>query len=108
VSVLLVVAILLAVFVVGPPWNVLLVVGAVAVEAAEVWLFLRYSKRGRIQAGAETLLGATADVVEPLRPEGSVRAQGELWSARCAEGALPGEQVRVVGRDGLVLEVERL
>jgi membrane-bound serine protease (ClpP class) len=35
-----------------------------------------------------------------------VRLQGELWRARCAEGADAGEQVRVVALDGLTLLVE--
>jgi membrane protein implicated in regulation of membrane protease activity len=33
--------------------------------------------------------------------------QGELWRAHCAEGAAAGERVRVVGIDGLTLEVVR-
>jgi membrane-bound serine protease (ClpP class) len=36
-----------------------------------------------------------------------VRIDGELWQARAESGLAAGEPVRVVGRDGLVLEVER-
>lgn len=104
---LLVAAILLAVFVLGPPWNVLVVAGAAFVELAETWFWISYSKRRKVQVGAETMVGELAEVVEPLRPLGRVRVRGELWRARCEEGALPGERVRVRGLDGLTLEVER-
>jgi membrane protein implicated in regulation of membrane protease activity len=35
-----------------------------------------------------------------------VRLNGEIWEARCAAGASPGDRVRVIGRDGLTLVVE--
>jgi membrane protein implicated in regulation of membrane protease activity len=36
-----------------------------------------------------------------------VRISGEIWAARCSAGADVGEEVRVVGRDGLTLLVEQ-
>ncbi len=104
---ILVLAILLAVFVLESPWNVVAVAGAGAIETLEVVLFVRWSQRRRVQVGAETLIGETAEVVTPLRPDGQVRLHGELWRASCAEGALPGELVRIRGIDGLTLDVER-
>lgn len=101
-------AVLLAVFVLDPPWSFVAVGGAVAFEAAEAFVLVRWSQRRKVAMGAETLVGETGEVVDPLRPEGRVRVQGEVWRARCAEGALPGEQVRVRALDGLVLEVERI
>ena len=56
--------------------------------------------------GAETLIGASAEVVTECRPLGQVRVQGELWRARCELGASPGETVRIAGRDSLTLLVE--
>jgi membrane protein implicated in regulation of membrane protease activity len=106
--VILVGALLLAVFVLSPPWSYAVIAGAVAVELVEVVVFVRWSQRRRVQMGAETLVGETGVVVDPLRPEGRVRVQGELWRARCAGEALPGDRVRVRALDGLVLEVERL
>ena len=38
---------------------------------------------------------------------GQVRVQGELWRAHCPEGADSGDRVRIVGLDGLTLEVAR-
>jgi membrane-bound serine protease (ClpP class) len=104
---ILVLAVLLALFVLESPWNVVAIVGAGAIETLEVVVFVRWSQRRRVQVGAETLVGETAEVVTPLRPDGQVRLHGELWRASCAEGALPGELVRVTAVDGLTLEVER-
>jgi len=58
----------------------------------------------------EAVLGrpVEATVLDPCRPKGQVRVQGEIWEARCEAGADRGESVRIVGRDGLVLLVERV
>jgi membrane-bound serine protease (ClpP class) len=103
---LFVIAVILAVFVVPSPWGLVLVGVAAVIEIGETFFWIWLSQRHRIKMGAETLLGAAAEVVTPCRPEGQVRIQGELWRARCESGADPGEKVRVVERDGLTLLVE--
>jgi membrane-bound serine protease (ClpP class) len=51
--------------------------------------------------------GAQGTARTPLKPEGVVHVQGQLWSARVSTGELEaGESIRVVGRRGLVLDVE--
>jgi membrane-bound serine protease (ClpP class) len=104
---LLIGAVLLAVFVLPFGWGVAAVSAAAALEVAEIFFWIWLSKRYRIQVGAETLVGARAVVVTPCRPSGQVRVQGELWQATCPEGADPGETVRVVELDGLTLLVRR-
>jgi membrane-bound serine protease (ClpP class) len=99
-------AVLLALFVLPAPWGLVLVAASAVVEVAETYFWIRLSRRRRIQAGAETLIGARAVVASPCRPAGQVRVQGELWRARCEAGAEPGETVRIVGREGLTLLVE--
>jgi membrane protein implicated in regulation of membrane protease activity len=99
-------AILLAVFVVPAPWNVLLVVGALVVEVGETAFWIWLSKRRRPQVGAEALIGASALVTTPCRPIGQVRVHGELWRARCDVGADRGDTVLVRGLEGLTLVVE--
>jgi membrane protein implicated in regulation of membrane protease activity len=103
---LFVIAVILAVFVVPAPWGLVLVGVAALVEIGETFFWVWLSKRRRIQMGAETLIGAPALVVSPCRPDGQVRLRGELWGARCEAGADPGERVRVLDRDGLILLVE--
>ena len=104
---LLVLAILLAVFVLDRPWSAVVVVLAAVIEVAELFFWLWYSKRRRVQVGPETLIGRRAEVVYACMPEGQVKLQGELWRARCEEGARSGDRVRVKGRDELLLLVER-
>jgi membrane-bound serine protease (ClpP class) len=102
----LVVALFLALFVLPDPWALLVVVGALFLEIGEVFFWFWYTRRRRVQVGAETLIGLEGVVVTPCRPRGQVRLQGEIWDARCDAGAAAGERVRVVGREGLTLAVE--
>jgi membrane-bound serine protease (ClpP class) len=102
----LVVALLLALYVLDEPWDAIVVAAGIAFELGEIGFWFWYSKRRRIQVGAETLIGAAAVVVTPCRPRGQVRLLGEIWDASCAEGADSGTRVVVVGRDALTLEVE--
>lgn len=104
---LLVGAILLAVYVLPSRWDLPVIAVAAAVEVVETFFWIWLSRRGRVRMGPETLLGATAEVVAPCRPSGQVRLQGELWQARCEEGADIGERVCVRALEGLVLVVER-
>jgi membrane-bound serine protease (ClpP class) len=104
--VLLVVAILAAIFWLPSPWGIAAVIGATAVELAEIGVFVWYSKRRRSTTGAEGLVGAVGVAVTPCEPEGQVRVEGELWRAVCAEGAKPGDRVVVERVDaGLTLIV---
>ena len=104
---LFVIAVILAVLVVPSPWGLVLVGVAAVIEIGETFFWIWLSQRRGVKMGAETLLGARAEVVAPCRPDGQVRIQGELWRARCEAGADPGETVRVVERSGLTLLVER-
>ena len=92
---LLLLALAAAVFWLPTPWGVVAVVGAALFELAELAVFVWYSKRRRAAIGAEALPGMTGTVVEPCRPVGQVRLAGELWRARCPEGADRGETVVV-------------
>ncbi|HLM92195.1 MAG TPA: NfeD family protein [Gaiellaceae bacterium] len=103
---LFVFAVILAVFVVPSPWGLVLVGVAAVVEIGETFFWIWLSQRHRAKMGAETLLGAPAEVVTACWPEGHVRIHGELWRARCEAGADPGDRVKVVERDGLTLLVE--
>jgi membrane-bound serine protease (ClpP class) len=60
-----------------------------------------------VRTGSEQMLGSTAEVVSWSGKEGLVRANGEIWAAKSDVARTPGESVRVVGRTGLTLLVER-
>jgi membrane protein implicated in regulation of membrane protease activity len=102
----LTVAIILAFF--APwPWNLVAVLVGLGIETVEITWGLRLARRWRPKTGAEAMIGQTAEVVAPCRPVGQVRVQGELWEARCAEGADVGETVRIERIEGLTLVVRR-
>ena len=90
------------------PWNFLGFAVCLVLFFGELGLWHRSVRGRRHVVGAQTLIGAEATVTEPCRPDGQVRLNGELWEARCAEGADRGETVRVMGREGLKLLVERV
>jgi membrane protein implicated in regulation of membrane protease activity len=104
--VLVLIAILLAIFVLPSPWGIVAVLGALVIDLAEVAFGLWYAKRRRPQTGTEALIGSIGRVVIRCDPLGQVRVAGELWQARAEDGADTGEDVRVeaVGPD-LVLSV---
>jgi membrane-bound serine protease (ClpP class) len=88
------------------PWGYAAVAAAAVVEVGEVYLWIRFLRRYRVTTGAEGLVGERAEVVEALAPTGRVRVRGELWAARAADSAIPGQRVRITAVDGLTLEVE--
>ena len=95
-------AILLAVFVVPWPWGLVVVVAGGLLDIAESLALMRWSRRRRAATGAEALIGQRAIVVTPTQ----VRIAGELWEARSADVLVPGADVVVRGVDGLTLFVD--
>ena len=60
-----------------------------------------------VVSGAEELIGSMGDVLEDFSGrQGRVRVHSELWKARGSDALRKGQRVRVVARDGLVLQVE--
>ncbi len=98
-------AILLAIYVVPLPWSILLLAGGVVLEVGETIFWWKLSHRRKPKVGVETLVGEPATVITPCRPRGQVRVNGEIWGAICADGADPGDVVRVAAVDGLALVV---
>jgi membrane-bound serine protease (ClpP class) len=103
----LTVAVILALFFAPWPWNLIAVLVGVVIEVGELTWGLRLARRWRPQTGAEAMIGQVAEVVARCHPNGRVRIHGELWEARCAEGADVGETVRIQALEGLTLVVAR-
>ena len=68
-------------------------------------LLLR-ARRRRVITGREAMIGAEGDAVEWRESEGTIRVKGEMWRARASRPLRPGEHIRVVAREGLILTVE--
>jgi len=86
-----------------------LVIGAGAVvEVGEAAFMIRWSRRGRPAVGPEALIGRRAIAATDCAPDGQVRIDGEIWSARCEAGCRAGDAVTVTGVGGLTLMVAPL
>ena len=97
-------AIILALFLPSPVNWAVVALGAAA-EIGEIVWGRRLARRWRPKTGPEAMIGQTAAVVEPCRPDGTVRVRSELWEAHCEEGADAGETVRITALTGLTLTV---
>lgn len=66
------------------------------------------AQRRRPTTGMEGMIGAVAEVRQPLNPTGMVLAAGELWRAESESGPVAaGEHVIVTGQQGFVLRVKK-
>lgn len=90
------------------PWGLVGLTACLVLWLGELYLWNRTVRGRRAAVGAATLIGSEAKVLLACRPDGQIRLKGEIWAARCAAGADAGETVRVVGRKGLTLQVERV
>ncbi len=89
---------------------------AIIVMAVLLAVFFAFGMAAVIKArkkkpgtGREEMMGMKGKVIQTLEPEGMIRIRGELWKARSRNGErIPaGEEVEVVGVDGLMLIVVR-
>ena len=95
-------AILLAIFVLPSPWGIVAVVAGGLTDIAESLVLLKWSRRRRAATGVEVLIGMRAVVSSPTQ----VRVGGELWEARSDRVLVPGDKVDVHGVEGLTLLVD--
>jgi membrane protein implicated in regulation of membrane protease activity len=101
----LIVAIVIALFVPWP-WKLLVLGAGIVAEIGEVIWGRRLARRWRPKTGAEAMIGMEAEVVSPLHPLGQVHVNGELWEARSTVGGDVGDTVVVRGMEGLTIVVE--
>lgn len=72
-----------------------------------LWLALR-ARRRPVRGGAEDMPGREAIVARVEGDRAQVRIRGELWRAASSQPLREGQRVRVLSRDGLLLQVEPL
>ncbi len=83
----------------------------VAWLAFSIWLFAftTWTLGKQVPVGLPSMVGTKGKVAERISPEGMVRIKSELWGATSTEGSIDvGEEVIVVGEDGLKLSVRRV
>jgi membrane-bound ClpP family serine protease len=98
-------ALLLAMFVVPAPWGPVLVGCAIVWEIAEKVFWFRSTKRIPISVGREAMIGLPVTVISPCQPEGRVQLLGERWKARCAAGAGVGDKLVIEAVEQITLVV---
>ncbi len=86
------------------------IIAAFAVASVAFFLFVVgvavRSRHAKVVSGRESIVGATALVMEDFSRRGLVRLGGEIWQASAKIPLTKDTQVRVVAIDGLVLMVE--
>ena len=101
----LIIALLLAVFVLPSPWGLVVVVLALALEIFEIRWGLRLA-RARSSVGVQAMVGKRAEAATDLDPYGQVLYEGERWSAHSRKAVGVGTTVQILAVHGLELEVE--
>jgi membrane-bound serine protease (ClpP class) len=100
----LIVALILAVFILPMPWGIVVVLAALALEIFEIRWGLRLA-RARSSTGVEALIGQRAEAATDLAPTGQVLLHGERWQARSSRAVGAGTTVEIDAVNGLELAV---
>jgi len=85
------------------------IVLTVSLVALRARLLNRVAGQG-VPTRTEPLVGRHGQVthdIDPTLGTGRINVGGEDWAARCTEAIPTGTKVRVIGADGIVLEVTR-
>jgi len=93
-----------------PVVNPVLAIIVSAVAAAFLWLVVRKAIQAHNTRPIQDLgemIGKIGEAKTRVCEEGSVQLASELWSARSEKPIPAGSQVRVIGREGFTLVVER-
>ncbi len=82
---------------------------ALGVATVMTFVVLRVAKirRMRAKVGGEAIIGEKGEVIDFRNGRGFVRVRGEIWRCRSDDELKRGEEVVVVGREGLTLIVKR-
>ncbi len=66
------------------------------------------TRRSPVVSGAEELIGAVGESLEDFDGRGRIRIHSESWIATCDRPIKNGQPVRVIGIDGLTLQIEEV
>lgn len=90
--------------------NPVLAILTSALYAASIWIVARkvlQAAQVRPVHDVSALIGQRGEAKTSIKEEGSVQVSGELWSARSPKSIPAGSVIRVVGREGFTLLVEK-
>jgi membrane-bound serine protease (ClpP class) len=92
-----------------PGVNIILAIIVSALASGFIWfaaIKVLESEKLRPRHDLAKIIGETGEAKTDIHDEGSVQIGSELWSARSPVQIYEGSKVRVVKRDGFILEVE--
>jgi membrane-bound serine protease (ClpP class) len=92
-------------------WDLTLssILGILTAKAIILGFLLRLairSHRTGVETSTSRMIGLKGKAVTEVAPEGRVSVQGEYWWAYSRAKIAEGETVRVIGIEGLTLEIE--
>jgi membrane-bound serine protease (ClpP class) len=92
-----------------PAVDPLLALVGSTLTAIFLWIAARKSLEAVLSPPAhlKTYIGLTGEATTDIQDEGTVQLESELWSARSVKPIRAGSEVRVVGREGFTLLVEK-
>jgi membrane-bound serine protease (ClpP class) len=92
-----------------PGVNIILAIVVSGLASGFIWFAatkVLESEKMKPRMDLGKIIGETGEAKTDIHDEGSVQIGSELWSARSAVQIYEGSQVRVVKREGFILEVE--
>jgi len=92
-----------------PAVNPFLAAFVSVLSAAFFWVATRKTLEARLALpmhDLSSLIGEIGEAKTPIHEEGSIQVAGELWSASSARPIPIGARVRIIRRQGFILEVE--
>jgi membrane-bound serine protease (ClpP class) len=93
-----------------PAVNPILAIVVSALAGGFIWLSVSKTLKAHLARPShdlESLIGQIGEAKTEVHESGSVQAAGELWTARSEKAIPAGTPVRVIGREGFVLVVEK-
>jgi len=98
----------LVVFWIWPAWISVPFYVVVVLASGFMYYFLMCAMRRPIQTGVEGLLQSTGQVIEVINGIFLIQLHSEIWHARSPDQLHSGDMVKIVGLDGLILDVQKL
>jgi len=90
-------------------WSLILIMSTLSIIFFLVIITLALrSHRKKIVSGREGLLGCEGMVLSVMNDQIVVRVMGEIWDANSSQHLNPGDKIKVIKIEGLVLKIEPL
>jgi membrane-bound ClpP family serine protease len=90
-------------------WVLIVAMAGWLVIGTGLYIFGTNALKKQVTTGLTTLIGFEGEAASDLNPEGTVKVNGEIWSALAEDGTIEkGKSITVVGEDGLKLRVNKI